>query len=276
MTIIFDGREFARKKEAEQIKKVEALKGEGITPKLVSILIGDNPASLIYSNLKKRAAERIGAEMEIRILDSEITPSEIIEGIKKLNEDQQIHGIMIQMPLPLKIENYKLKILDAIAASKDIDGLREKSDFIPATVKAIILIMKEADNYLFDNVVVVGSTGMVGKPLVKLLKQLEYKVTGVDIATKNLEEKTKKADLIISATGKPGLIKADMVKDPPSHEAMEGQGGVVIIDVGSPKGDVDPEVYKKASFYTPVPGGVGPVTIASLLDNLLIASKAKF
>lgn len=261
-TIIFRGREFAQKREAQLAKKVEKLKEQGITPKLVSILIGDDPASILYTNLKKKVANRVGAEFSIINFPISTKPQRIIQTIKQFNKDDKVHGIMVQLPLPKGLTNSKLLITNSIAPSKDVDGLRAASEFIPATVKAVVLIMKEASKYLFDKVVVVGSTGMVGKPLVKLLRDLEYKVVGVDINTKNLEEKTKKADLVISATGVPGLIKKNMVKE-----------GVVIIDVGSPKGDVDPEVYKKASFYTPVLGGVGPVTIVSLLDNLIISTK---
>lgn len=260
---IFNGSEYAKKKEVELSKKVETIKTGGVVPKLVSILVGVDPASILYSNLKKKAAERIGAEMEIKILDSEITSEEIILGIEKLNRDPKVHGVMIQMPLPKKLMKDKEKIINSIDSRKDVDGLRENSEFVPATVKAIVLIMREASKYLFDNVVVVGSTGMVGKPLVKLLRELEYKVVGVDIKTENIKEETLKADLIISATGKSGLIKSEMVKD-----------GVAIIDVGAPKPDVEPSVAKKASFITPVPGGVGPVTVVSLLENLLIASKS--
>lgn len=262
MTIIFNGREFAKKKEKELAEKVTKLKEKGVSPKLVSILVGDNPTSALYTSLKKKAAERVGAEMDIRHFPEEILIEELVNLISDLNKDTSVHGIMIQLPLPEKLKSDTNKITSKIDPLKDVDGLNEKSEFISATVKAIVLIMKEASSYLFDNVVVVGSTGMVGKPLIKLLKELEYKVTGVDITTKNLEKRLKKADLIISATGQPGLIKEDMVSD-----------GVVIIDVGSPKADVDEGVYKKASFYTPVPGGVGPVTIVSLLDNLVIATK---
>lgn len=262
MTIVFDGNSFAKVKEQQLTQKVFTIKENRITPKLVSILVGDDPASILYTALKRKAAERIGAIMEVKILDSAISSEEIIEGIKKLNDDTSVHGIMIQMPLPAHLKPYRDEIVNSIKVEKDVDGLRENSNFIPATVKAVVLIMKEASKYLFDNVVVVGSSGMVGKPLVKLLKELEYKVIGVDIDTPNLEEKTKKADLIISATGKAGLITPEMVKD-----------GVVVIDVGSPKPDVELEVAKKASFITPVPGGVGPVTIISLLDNLIIASQ---
>lgn len=266
MTIIFNGREFASRKEEELKRQVKKLEQAGITPKLVSILVGNDPGSKLYVSLKKKAAERIGAKLQVINLNSSINLRKIVQTIEEYNNDNNVHGIMVQLPLP---DNLKLKtkeIVDKMNAKKDVDGLKEKSPFISATVKAILQIIKVAEKETsddFKNVVVIGSSGVVGKPLVRELKKLGHKVTGCDIRTKNLKLKTKNADLLISATGVSSLVRGDMVKN-----------GAVVIDVGSPKGDIlFGEVSQKSSFITPVPGGVGPVTIVSLLENLVLAAK---
>lgn len=266
MSIIFDGREFARDKEKLLSYEVTKLKKKGIIPKLASILVGDDPASVLYVNLKKKAAERVGAELQVIRLNRSTTAEEIIKTIQQYNSDNNVHGIMVQLPLPKSIINHQSLIINSIAPEKDIDGLREDSPFVPATVKAILTIIDEATRLRRPSarrgkVCVVGAKGIVGKPLVKLLRKLSYKVTECDIDTMNYEQITMNSDILISATGVPNLIKGDMVKD-----------GAIVIDVGSPKGDVDPSAALRASFITPVPGGVGPVTIVSLLDNLVSAA----
>lgn len=263
-TIIFNGKDFSGRIEKGLFEKILVLKKNKINPKLVSILIGNNKASLLYTSLKKKAAERVGAAMEVKVLYEEVTTEDVVLGIEKLNSDNSVHGIMVQMPIPKNLN--KDKILNTISKEKDVDGLRSESEFVPATVKAILKIIEAAKKEVghdFEHVVVVGSRGMVGKPLVRLLSELKYNVTECDIETEDLSKKTLKADLLISATGKAGLIKESMVKE-----------GVCLIDVGAPRGDVDSKVYTKASFVTPVPGGVGPVTIVSLIDNLIIASQS--
>ena len=256
--IVFDGKEFASNKEEELRKK-------GLNPKLASILVGEDPASKIYLNLKKKAAERVEAIVEIHKFPESANPKDIIALIKKLNLDDSTHGIMIQLPLPRSLKLEAKRLIDAIDSKKDVDGLRENSFFVPATVKAILQIIELATSdkrkVTRKRVVVVGVKGEVGRRLIRELKKREYRVSGYDIETKDLQAKTKDADILISVTGVPGLIKADMVR-----------GGAVVIDVGSPKGDVNfAEVSKKASFITPVPGGVGPVTISCLLENLVEA-----
>ncbi|SRR5260221_3234296 len=257
-TMIFEGKKFAEEKEEELKEKIKKLSSK---PKLVSILVGQDAASVLYTNLKQKVAKRIGIDFEIINLAVSVTELEIVAIIKNLNKDKNIHGIMVQLPLPTNLKLKQNHILNSIEPSKDVDGLIENSPFMPATTKAIIRILgfaKEKINMGEEKVVVVGSKGIVGKSVVKELKNLNYQVIGVDIDTKDLKEKTTKADILISATGKANLIKENMVKD-----------GVVVIDVGSPAGDVDLKAREKASFVTPVPGGVGPVTIISLLENLL-------
>jgi len=264
--IIFDGREFARRREARLLKDIKKLKKRGKIPRLVSILVGRNSASKLYVLLKKRAAERIGCILDIEKFDADTPSSKIIQLIEKLNSDPFIDGIMLQMPLPRTLERQKVRIINTILPQKDVDGLRSNSPFMAAAAKAVIYAIGEAKKKLqikeFKKTVVVGAYGMVGSQLTRQLRLLGYKIVGCDRQTKDLAAKTRRADLLISATGKPNLIKSSMVKE-----------GAVIIDVGSPKGDVlFSDVLPKVSFITPVPGGIGPVTIVSLLENLVLAA----
>jgi methylenetetrahydrofolate dehydrogenase (NADP+)/methenyltetrahydrofolate cyclohydrolase len=264
--IIFDGKKFAAEKEATLAVRILGLKARGVYPKLASILVGNNSASQLYVNLKKKAAERIGAEVDIYLIKENSKPEDIILLIKTLNEDKTVHGIMVQMPLPGALLNSRLQVINAIKPEKDVDGLKENSSFLHPTSKAVIQIIDEAKKQvpLKDSpckVVVVGATGMVGRPLVRELKDEKYEVIECNAETSKLKEKTLQGDILVSTTGVPGIIKGNMVK-----------AGAIVVDVGSPKGDVDfAEVSKKASFISPVPGGVGPVTISCLLENLLSA-----
>ncbi|MFI5240905.1 MAG: bifunctional 5,10-methylenetetrahydrofolate dehydrogenase/5,10-methenyltetrahydrofolate cyclohydrolase [Microgenomates group bacterium] len=264
MAFIFDGRAYAVKKEKELKKTISKLKLEGKIPNLASILIGDSPASRLYVGLKKKAAQRVGAELDIYFLPEKVKIEEIMLLIDTLNEDSFVKGIMIQLPLPGSLELHREEIIGAIDPNKDVDGLKKDSKFLHPTSKAVAQILDEAKNEVevkIKKICVVGSTGMVGAPLIKELKREGYDVVGCNHSTKSLAQETLKADAVISATGITNLIKGDMVK-----------GGAVVIDVGSPKGDVDfSEVSKTASFITPVPGGVGPMTVTCLLENLVSA-----
>ncbi|MFH1863589.1 MAG: bifunctional 5,10-methylenetetrahydrofolate dehydrogenase/5,10-methenyltetrahydrofolate cyclohydrolase [bacterium] len=257
MAIVFDGRSYASGKEEDLKKKVLKLKEKGVVPRLESIVVGEDPASLLYVNLKKKAAEKIGAEVEIVHFDEALDPKEIILTIKKYNKNPKVSGIMVQMPLPDAVSDYKLQIINSIDPKKDVDGLRENSFYVHPTAMAVLQIIEVARLRLASarqakTICVIGKGGMVGSALLEKIKDTDYK----------LMENSKDADILVSTTGSPNLVKADMVKE-----------GVVVIDVGFPKGDVDPSVYPKASFYTPVPGGVGPVTITCLLENLAEASR---
>lgn len=255
---IFDGRGFARKKELELAERVKQL---GSVPKLVSIVVGDNPASHLYVNLKGQAAKRVGIEFqkfEIRNSKHET----IIKLIKELNKNKSVTGIMVQLPLPPILQGQTLKMVGAINAKKDVDGLTGKGRFLPATVKAIFEILEaEKVAVIGAPVVVVGRSTVVGRPLAAELVRRGAQVTVAHSQTGDLGAVTRKAEILISATGKPGLITADMVKP-----------GAVVIDVGEPKGDVDKGVREVASWVTPVPGGVGPVTVACLLENVVECS----
>lgn len=270
--ILFDGKKIAFKKEEKLKLKVGELLKKGIVPKLVSIMIGENPESEVYLRLKGEAAERVGIKLEVVRFSEEVKSKKVIKYIEKLNKDPKVHGIMIQMPLPEKssVASYQSSVLSAIEPSKDIDCLTPqnlgllmmgKPRFCPAVVKAVIEII---ENLRGQHVCVVGASNLVGKPLAMMLLSLGATVTICQDTTKNLCEFTKKADILISATGVPGLIKKEMVKP----EA-------VLIDVGEKRvgnkvlGDVDKKIKEVASFLTPVPGGVGPVTVVCLLENLI-------
>ena len=269
MTVIFDGKAFALEKETELRKEVAKIKSKKkITPKLTSILVGENEGSKLYLSLKGRVAERVGAEVEVISLSKSLSIKEIIKEIDKLNKNESVNGIMLQLPLP---ENFSKEdreaIINSIGKEKDVDGMREDSIFITPVVKAVVEVIRQASIYLPKDreakVVVIGATGFEGKKIVRVLQEMGYKVEGANSKTENLGLKTKNADILISATGKEGLITSDMVKE-----------GGVLVDVGSPKGDIrTEEIMDKASFISPVPGGVGPVTISYLLENLIEAAK---
>lgn len=266
MAIIFDGRAYAEKKLLKLDKEVALLKNRGIHPKLASIIVGEDPASKLYVFLKKKKAEAIGAEMDIYYLKEKELLEAILALIDSLNSDPSVSGIMIQLPLPANFsKGDKEEIINSIKKEKDVDGLREGSLFLHPTSKAVIDIIneskKEVDYRTNCIVCVVGATGMVGTPLVKELKKEGYGVIECSHNTQDLKEKTSKADILISATGIPDLITSDMIKK-----------GATVIDVGSPKGDFDPSCYTVAGFVTPVPGGIGPITISCLLENLIVSA----
>lgn len=269
MPITFDGRDFAAKKEETLKGRVFGLKSRGVHPKLASIIIGSDPASKLYVGLKKKAAERIGAELDIYFIPANVKLADIIVLIGSLNTDDTIQGAMIQMPLPANLAESREKLVNLINPEKDVDGLQEDSQFVHPTSKAAIDILHEAENQkdvkailsnISPKVVVIGATGMVGKPLVDELRTQKYEVIECDSKTKDLKSETLKGDIVISATGIKGLIKGDMVKE-----------NAVLIDVGSPGADFSPVAQDKSVFFTPVPGGVGPVTITCLLENLVSA-----
>jgi methylenetetrahydrofolate dehydrogenase (NADP+)/methenyltetrahydrofolate cyclohydrolase len=275
MAKVFEGKKLAQKKEKELAKKVAELKKKGIRPKLVSFLVGENPASLLYLKKKEEAAKRVGINFELQKFSSNINFTLLRRRIREKNNDSGVSGVMVQLPL----SEINQEILAEISPEKDVDCLTPenlgllalgKPRFLPAVVKAVLAILK----FVFTqgvlpspplrwDIVVVGASGFVGRSLVAYLKNLGLKAIPCDEFTKFLKKWTKRGDILISATGVPGLIKKEMVKK-----------GAVVIDVGSPKGDVDfEEVKKVASWITPVPGGVGPLTIVCLLENVLLAAK---
>ena len=282
MTII-DGKKVAADIRAELKEKVAGLKKEyGKVPGLVTIIVGDNPASKVYVNMKYKACEEIGMNPKIERMPENIPENELLELIEKYNGDENYHGILVQLPLPGHISEDK--VIETISPEKDVDGFHPinvgklligQDTFEPCTPAGIVELLKR---YKIEtkgkHVVVVGRSNIVGKPVAVMLLQKKEGanaiVTVCHSAAANLSDYTKSADILIAAIGRPDFIGGDMVKD-----------NVVVIDVGinrvdAPEtkkgyrlvGDVNfEEVSPKASFITPVPGGVGPMTIAMLLSN---------
>ncbi len=286
--VIIDGKQVARDFRDELTKQVTELKAKNIVPGLGVILVGDDPASASYVKAKEKACHQIGIYSDNRQLPTETTESELLEIIDAMNSDPKINGILVQLPLPKHIN--ESKVLLAIKPEKDVDGFHpmnigkmvagEKA-FLPCTPNGIIqLLIKSNVTIEGAHVVVVGRSNIVGKPIANMLIQKKAganaTVTVCHTRTKNLASFTKQADIIIAAAGRPNTITADMVKQ-----------GVVIIDVGVNRvedaskkrgyrlvGDVDFEAVKeKASMITPVPGGVGPMTITMLLYNTVESAK---
>lgn len=278
MATIIDGKALAKKTRENLKIECDELKKNGITPKLAVIMVGDNPASKVYVRNKSRACNEVGIEYKEYLLGEEATQEELLNLIKELNEDKEINGILLQSPLPRHLDiNEAFK---TITYSKDVDGFTPASvgklcigedTFISCTPYGVIKMFEEYNIDLCGkDVVILGRSNIVGKPLIQCCLQKNATVTVCHSKTKNLKEHTKRADVIIAAIGQPKFVTEDMVKE-----------GVVIIDVGINRqengklvGDVDFEnVEKKASFITPVPGGVGPMTIAMLMNNVIKAAK---
>jgi len=265
--MILDGKKLQEKRFKSLKRKVAKLKQK---PVLVIVQIGDNRESNIYINQKIKFGKKLGVDVEYYQLKSSVSLDFIKKLIGDFNFDDEIKGIIIQLPLPKKFN--KQKVLDLVDPKKDIDGLNLSSKILGATPRGIFTILKEYKIAIKNKkAVVVGDSDLVGKPVAKELEKKGAEVSVCNIHTKNLKQKTKKADILISAVGKPNLIKKDMVKK-----------GAVVIDVGitkvgdTLKGDVDfGPVNKAVSAITPVPGGVGPMTVVSLFENLVDASSKK-
>lgn len=271
MTNIFDGKKFAKRKLIEVKKKVLELKKKGITPKLVSIVVGDEKGALFYQKLKKKKAKEVGIRFVINKYLGDANFDDIKNNIKKLNSDDSVQGIMIQLPLPENLRERNKDLIDCIDPKKDVDGMRDGSSFTSPVVQAVDTAILVSQDWLQHNncpykIVIVGSEGFEGSKILRFYlhenKQNSFLPIGVDKNSEFFEKKVKEADILISVTGTPNLIKSDMIKD-----------GVVLIDVGSPRGDIDKKVYDKANFVSPVPGGIGPLTIAYLMENIMKSAK---
>lgn len=277
---ILDGKQIAKDYRQGLQNQVEALKEKGFTPKLSVILVGNDGASQSYVRSKKKAAEKIGMISEIVHLEETATEEEVLNELNRLNNDDSVSGILVQVPLPKQVSEQK--ILEAINPDKDVDGFHpinigklyiDEQTFVPCTPLGIMEILKHADIDLEGkNAVVIGRSHIVGQPVSKLLLQKNASVTILHSRSKDMASYLKDADVIISAVGKPGLVTKDVVKE-----------GAVIIDVGNTpdengklKGDVDYDAVKEiAGAITPVPGGVGPLTITMVLNNTLLAEKMR-
>jgi methylenetetrahydrofolate dehydrogenase (NADP+)/methenyltetrahydrofolate cyclohydrolase len=262
-TIYFDGKKVAREIENEVRAKVVALAKKGIKPKLTTIIPDRYQPALKYTQIKETACERVGIEFEVYKIAIGKDNLFVVNLIKSLGKDKSIDGLMIQLPLPDRRKVYNLEmILSAIDSKKDVDGLKKVSKFAHPTSLAILRALKVGEKATGINakkVAVVGAKGMVGAKTVKLLSNNNYEVIKVDRESGFKE--AVNADAIVSATGRTNVVGAKYVKE-----------GVILLDVGYPNPEFSPETIKKASFVTPVPGGIGPLTVAFLLENLLKAA----
>jgi len=286
---ILDGKALAEDIRAEVAASVTEIQlNHGVTPGLAAVLVGDDPASAIYVRNKRRACDEVGMVSNTILLAADSTTEKVLETVADLNKDPRFHGILIQLPLPPQID--ELAIIESIDPDKDVDGLHPfnvgklvqgRADFVPGTPAGIQqILMRNGHDPAGANVVICGRSDIVGKPMALLLMQrgdgANATVTVCHTRTKNMTEITRHADILVTAIGRPNAITADMVKE-----------GAIVIDVGINRvddasrksgyrldGDVDfAEVSKKASSITPVPGGVGPMTIAMLLVNTLTATR---
>lgn len=275
---LINGKELAQKLRAEVAQRAAALKDQGITPGLAVILVGDNPASQVYVRNKVKACEESGLHSVLEQYDASMTEAELLGRVQALNNDAAIHGILVQLPLPTHINAQK--VIEAISPAKDVDGFHMVSagalmtgmpGFWPCTPYGC---MKMLESIGFDlrgkHAVVIGRSNIVGKPMALMLLAQDATVTICHSRTPDLKAQTLQADVIVAAVGKRNILTADMVKP-----------GAVVLDVGMNRneagklcGDVDFDGVKEvASYITPVPGGVGPMTIAMLLVNTLEAAE---
>lgn len=275
---ILDGKKVSAKVREDLKLEVDNLKKEEIKPKLAVIMVGNDPASKVYVRNKNKACEEIGIEYEEFLLDEKTTMEELLNVIDNLNKNKNIDGILLQSPIPKHLDINKA--FRAILPEKDVDGFHPinagklsigEKCFVPCTPHGVVKIIEEYNiETEGKNVVIVGRSNIVGKPLIQCMLQKNATVTVCHSKTRNLEEFTRKADILIVAIGKQKFITENMVKE-----------GVVVIDIGINRneegklvGDVDfDNVSKKASYITPVPGGVGPMTVAMLMENVVEAAK---
>ncbi len=277
MAEIINGKELAKE---IRLNLKEIVEKENLSPKLAVILCGDDEASKVYVRNKSKACDEVGIEFEEFLLPSTTTQKELLDLIDKLNQDKEIDGILLQSPIPkgLNIE----EAFEKIRPEKDVDGFNPynvgklcigEDGFIPCTPYGIMKMFEKYNiNLEGKKAVIVGRSNIVGKPMAQCLLSKNATVTICHSRTKDLKEELKDADVVIAAVGKRNVIKADMIKE-----------GAVVIDVGMNRndegklcGDVDfEEISEKASFITPVPGGVGPMTVAMLMENVVKACKNK-
>ncbi|MDN9009992.1 bifunctional methylenetetrahydrofolate dehydrogenase/methenyltetrahydrofolate cyclohydrolase FolD [Brevibacillus laterosporus] len=276
---VINGKEFAKSYRERIKQEVAELVDKGIQPGLAVVLVGDDPASQTYVNGKIKACEETGIYSKSFRLESNVTQQEVVDLVKELNQDPNIHGILVQLPLPKHMNEEA--IIDTISPEKDVDGFHPisvgnlsigKETFLPCTPHGVIELIKSTGISIEGkHAVVVGRSNIVGKPVSLLLLHENATVTMCHSRTKNLEEHTRQADILVVAVGIAHLIKKEHVKD-----------GAIVIDVGMNRldgkltGDVlFDEVKEVASHITPVPGGVGPMTITMLMQNTVISARRK-
>ncbi|MCT4621562.1 MAG: bifunctional methylenetetrahydrofolate dehydrogenase/methenyltetrahydrofolate cyclohydrolase FolD [Marinisporobacter sp.] len=277
---ILDGRKISKEIRNDIIEQVQHLKDRyEVAPGLAVVIVGDDDASHVYVSMKEKACQKVGFHSEVYKLPKETTQEELLKLIDELNASKKIHGILVQLPLPKGIDENLIN--SHILPTKDVDGfhaintgklLLGEESFIPCTPKGILeLIKRTGENLTGKHAVVIGRSNIVGKPAGVLLLKENTTVTICHSKTENLEKHVQMADIVVAAVGIPELIKGNMIKE-----------GAIVIDAGTRKvngklvGDVAyEEASKKASWITPVPGGVGPMTITMLLENTLKAAKAQ-
>jgi methylenetetrahydrofolate dehydrogenase (NADP+)/methenyltetrahydrofolate cyclohydrolase len=271
-----NGREIAKEYRAGLAEEVEKLKNKGITPNLTVVIVGNDGASLSYVRSKNKAAEKIGMTSDIVHLDEDTSEEEVLSTIDRLNNDDAVNGILVQVPLPKQVSEEK--VLEAIAPHKDVDGFHPvnigrlytgQRTFVPCTPLGIMELLKHTGSLEGKDVAVIGRSHIVGQPVAKLLTNENATVTLMHSRTKDMTARLKDYDVIVSAVGAPGLVTGEHLKE-----------GAIVIDVGNTVvdeklvGDVDFDSAKEvASYITPVPGGVGPLTITMVLNNTLLAAK---
>ncbi len=278
MAQLIDGKRISTEIKEELKEKVAALKEQGICPCLAVIQVGKDPASSVYVNNKKKACAFIGIESLSYELDETASEQELLDLIASLNQNEMVNGILVQLPLPKHMDDKK--VIQAITPEKDVDGFHPETvgnmcigtkGFLPCTPAGVIQLLKRSNIEIEGKeCVVLGRSNIVGKPMAMLLLRENGTVTITHSKTKNLKEVTKRADILIAAIGKPKFITKEYVKE-----------GAVVIDVGIHRnadnklcGDVDfDDVLDVVSAITPVPGGVGPMTIAMLMDNCVKSAK---
>lgn len=278
MAEILDGKALAKKIRSKLKNEVVELKEKGVIPKLAVIMVGNNAASTVYVRNKSKACEKAGIEFEEFLFDENTSEETLLETIEKLNKDDNVHGILLQSPVPKHINIQKA--FEAISPNKDVDGFNAvnvgklsigQDAFISCTPYGVVKILEEYNiETEGKNAVILGRSNIVGKPMIQCMLNKNSTVTVCHSRTKNIGEVIKTADILIAAIGKPKFVTADMVKE-----------GATVIDVGINRledgslcGDVDfEEISKKAAYITPVPGGVGPMTIAMLINNVVKAAK---
>lgn len=276
--MIIDGKQIAQEIKSEVKEAVEELGKQGVAPGLAVVLVGENPASQVYVRQKEKACEEVGIVSYKYELSEETTEEKLLSVVAELNADEKVHGILVQLPLPEQLD--EKRVIEAISPAKDVDGfhpvnmgrlLTGEPEFVPCTPQGVIeLIERSGFEIRGQKAVIVGRSNIVGKPVAILLLMRHATITMCHTRTRDLAGETRQADILVVAAGRPGVITGEMVKE-----------GVIVIDVGINRvkgklvGDVDFEtVSKKAKAITPVPGGVGPMTVAMLMKNTLKAAKS--
>jgi len=279
---ILNGKELAARLNSELKNKINLdYQRTGVKPKLAAILVGDDPASELYIRIKRKTCAEIGIDSILINLNGEVSNAELFTKISELNSDLTVHGIILQLPLPVKFKPFTLEFIEQIDPLKDVDGLHPinkgklfdyNEEFVPATPKGIITLLEYYNIELKGkHVVIINRSNLVGKPLIFMFLKRNATVTICHTSTSNLESHIKKADILVVAIGQPDFITKEKIKE-----------GAVIIDVGTSRvngktrGDVKfDDVFDKCSWITPNPGGIGPMTVSFLLQNTYNAYKRK-